>query len=358
MKLGFCTVITKNYLAHARTVAQGLAKFHPDSPFYVLLVDRLDGAFDPAREPFKLVQLEDLPDQTGISQMKFYYSLFEFCCSMKPRLQEYMMERTDLNRWIFLDADIRIFSGFNSVEPYFENADLLLNPHCLTPLPENPISHFDQEACIAIAGLYNAAFMGFKRGDTSKTFISWWKKRLQFHSRLYNFYEQRWLNFVPLFFKKTVLVSDAGINVAHWNLHERVLSRDAAGNFLVNSQPLIFFHYSGWRFENPGQFSKHAPGSKFEHTEEWKALSEIYFEDLKRNEYEKVRSLPYAFDFYEDGKKIQYSERDFYYKQMMEGLPTEPFPFSRGFEHPAGRHSFIKRRLKWFLQYLIKRVEK
>src|SRR5262245_29611445 len=67
IELGACTIIFKNYIAMARTLANSFHKVHPDVPFFVLLVDRIDGYFQPENEPFCTIGIEelDIPNRDG-----------------------------------------------------------------------------------------------------------------------------------------------------------------------------------------------------------------------------------------------------------------------------------------------------
>ena len=56
-ELAACTIITKNYLPYARTLANSLAKYNSNITLYVLLADRVDDYFDPSLESFKLIYL-------------------------------------------------------------------------------------------------------------------------------------------------------------------------------------------------------------------------------------------------------------------------------------------------------------
>jgi hypothetical protein len=47
-----------------------------------------------------------------------------------------------------------------------------------------------------------------------------------------------------------------GYNVAYWNLHEREITR-VDNRYLINGQPAIFFHLSGFRAEDPNTFSRY-----------------------------------------------------------------------------------------------------
>ena len=58
-----------------------------------------------------------------------------------------------------------------------------------------------------------------------------------------------WLNLVPIFFfEHLYILREEGINVAHWNLQERLLS-EKNDQFFINSKPLILFHFSQFNYQ-------------------------------------------------------------------------------------------------------------
>jgi hypothetical protein len=58
--LAICTIIAKNYLAHARCLTESFLAQHPGGRVFVLLADRIDGCFDPSAEPFTLIEADKL----------------------------------------------------------------------------------------------------------------------------------------------------------------------------------------------------------------------------------------------------------------------------------------------------------
>src|SRR5436309_13044176 len=80
-----CTIISRNYLAYARTLAHSFRQFHPDAPVFVCLVDRADGAFDPARPPFELIEAHALGIR-DLEAMAFQYDVIELNTAVKPFL--------------------------------------------------------------------------------------------------------------------------------------------------------------------------------------------------------------------------------------------------------------------------------
>ena len=70
------TIIAKNYVAQARVLARSFRALHPDAGIHVLVVDDLEGRFDPAREPFDVLTLGDLAI-LEVRRMCFKYTVME-----------------------------------------------------------------------------------------------------------------------------------------------------------------------------------------------------------------------------------------------------------------------------------------
>src|SRR5207253_9828826 len=85
-----CTIISKNYLAHARVLAESFAECNPEIPFFVLLVDRNDGSISTAREAFEVIELEEL-DAPDLLRLCFQYSVIELNTAVKPYLLAHLL---------------------------------------------------------------------------------------------------------------------------------------------------------------------------------------------------------------------------------------------------------------------------
>ncbi|NDJ16283.1 glycosyl transferase, group 1 [Myxacorys almedinensis] len=329
-----CTVITKSFLAHARTLAESLTEHNPDVELYVLLADRIDNYFDPSLEPFHLIQLEDLPEFDVVSQMCFYYTPFELCCALRGYLHEYIFRHTSAESWIFLDADIMIFHSLDKIFEQVEEASIVLTPH-LQSL-SMPVIEADLEIAILNAGLYNAGFVGLKRTAEALKFITWFKERLQDYC--FNdvaventrglFVDQRWLNLAPLYFKDVALLLDAGANLGHWNLFDRTLKLTQDHRITVNQQPLFFVHFSGWDIANPDRISKYSVRYDNADILVWKHISIPYRERLLKNGYETTIQYPCAFDSFETGEPISRTMRRLYYDNVTKGMVQPESPFA------------------------------
>jgi hypothetical protein len=132
--LGVGTIVAKNFLPFARVLARSFREQHPRIPFFVVLADRVDGAYAPATEPFETVVLEELgnPD---LHRLCFRYTRQQLSIVVKPHLLRYLLDR-GFTPALFLDADILIL---DSLQPLFERAGahaIALTPHLLAPLPD------------------------------------------------------------------------------------------------------------------------------------------------------------------------------------------------------------------------------
>jgi hypothetical protein len=329
----FATTITKSYLADARTLAASIAAHHPDSALYVLLVDRLADCFDPALEPFHLIQLTDLPDRDRIDRMCFYYNAFELCCALRGDLHEYLWHHVDCDRWLFLDADIWVCHSLEVIFQQLDHTEILLTPHNLQPARPGHVEL--QDLSFLKLGLYNGGCLGIRRGKSSQQFIQWWKSRLTDNGfddhgikdvrGLYT--DQYLLGLVPQYFDQVALLRHPGANIGHWNLIDRHLERTDDQRFLINGQPLLFLHLSGWDIEQPDRVSRYSPLYETYENPAWSLLGQRYQTALLSHGYAETRRWSYAFATFETGEPISQGARRTYYHEWKQGqaLPQSPF---------------------------------
>ncbi|MGD1277953.1 MAG: glycosyl transferase, group 1 [Tepidisphaeraceae bacterium] len=331
-----CSVVTKSHLALARVLARSVKAVHPSAQVYVLLADRVDGYFDPAAEPFITVQLQDLGRQEFVERMSFYYTPLEFCCALHGLLHVYMWERTTSPAWIYLDSDIYVLSSMSEVMKALRSASVLLNPH--NSSPASPEFVADTEVANLRDGLFNGGFLGVRRCEQSRPFVSWFTDRLGqfcFDGVRGLFVDQLWLNHVPQYFRDVTIFTQPGANLAHWNLYKRTLTRDAQGRYLADGQPLMFVHFSGWNIEDPDAVSRHVTtyqNLQIPQLNIWRELAQRYRAALLENGYATVCQWPYAFSKFDDGTEITWTMRRSYYQEICTGRAPPTSPFARGQE--------------------------
>ena len=73
------------------------------------------------------------------------------------------------------------------------------------------------------------------------------------------FVDQAWISSLPYLFKDSISISsNFSSNVAYWNLNERTINKNIkTTKYEINSNNLIFFHFSGFEKNNINSLSKH-----------------------------------------------------------------------------------------------------
>ena len=342
MKRAICTIITRNYLSYARTLAETLYQHNPDYQLYVLCIEPIEGAFNPQQEPFHCLTLEDLSDIDTIGKMCFYYTSFELCNGLRGFLHEYMFNKTSYNNWLYLDADIAVYASLEPIFTQIEKTSILLIPHSQSPTLQDYVELY--EVNHIVEGVYNSGFLGLNRTQTTQKFIAWFKDRLikyAFDDRSYGipralFGDQPWLNLAPLYFD-TRLFKSAGANLAHWNLYRSHLTRDQKG-ISVNHDPLLFIHFSGFEIDNPEQVSKYSPIYNQENTPSiWIELAQDYQLMLHKHGYSETINIPYKHNYFVNNKEISFKMRRMYYEALSQNTYLEA---------PFHSHDFFVKRLK------------
>ncbi len=306
-----CTIISKNYLAFARVLAESFLEHHPGGRFFVLVVDRIEGAFDPEAERFTVIEVEDLPNIENLPSFLFKYTQLECNTAVKPFLLDHLFERYDLDHVLYLDPDILVLERFVGIETALEEASILLVPHLTEPI-EDFLRPGETE--ILIAGAYNLGFIGLVRNQTTERFLKWWQKRLYEHCIVSIerglFVDQRWIDLVPGMFEGVRILKDPGYDVAYWNLHGRTLGFEDGPK--VNGEPLYFFHFSGFEVDRIEYVSRHQTRFVLSQREDLRPLFEAYRERLLAAGHRTCLEWSYAYGHYDDGAPVDDVDRRIY----------------------------------------------
>jgi hypothetical protein len=299
-----CTIVWKNYLAHARTLGQSLRAHHPDVPFFVLLADRVDGYFDTAREAFQVVEIEAL----GIPEARrftFQYSPLLLNTAVKPWLLAYLFAQHGLRSVLYLDADVLVLDRLTELGVLLERFSIVLTPHLTSPA-QDPETVAKVERSMLLFGAYNLGFIGVGRSDTTDRFLAWWRDRLWRDCLLDPvrglYVDQKWIDLVPGLFDGVHVLRDPTYNVARWNLHGRELTIHD-DRVLVYGTPCRFFHFSGFD-PRAGEVAKGNRFYTFERLGEAASLYRRYADLLHQNGFTETIGWPQAFSVFDNGVPI------------------------------------------------------
>lgn len=305
------TSVTKSYLPKARVLAKSVKRFHPDWTFVLLYSDDLPIGFDLKQEPFdEVLTIEQL----GIPNWKswaFGHAVVELCTAVKGPAAELLAQRPDVDKIMYIDPDIKLFSTLASLETLLDTHEILLTPHLLDM--EHDIHAIqDNEISALKHGVYNLGFFAARTSGQGLDFIRWWAARLTHFCRddIPNglFADQRWCDLAPAFFSGLGIVRDRGCNVATWNIAHRRLSKDAAGVFFVAGTPLRFYHFTSYdNGYGMGMLMKYASSQSIAHD-----LWDTYGKDLLAEGQGDARYRGWFYGQFENGETIPREARRIY----------------------------------------------
>jgi glycosyltransferase involved in cell wall biosynthesis len=308
-----CTIVSKNYLPFARVLARSFLRHHPGSRFVVCLVDRIDGAFDPAGEPFEVVEAETLPIE-DFTDFCFKYTILELNTAVKPAFLRRLFERPDAApKLVYFDPDIVVYRRLDELSALLDRHAVVLTPHLDRPIEDDLLPG---EVQILQSGSYNLGFLALSGAERSLPLLEWW------HRRVYDrcvvdvpkglFVDQKWMDLVPGLHDGVHVLRDPGYNVAYWNLHGRNVE-GSLDDPRCNGRPLVFFHFSGVDPEALGRVSKHQNRFTLGDVGGARALYEDYRDRLLAAGYRETRAWPYAWAAFDNGVAIPDVARSFYH---------------------------------------------
>jgi glycosyltransferase involved in cell wall biosynthesis len=256
-QMSACTIVSRNYLSHARILAESFNRSHPDGNFYLLVVDRLPAGVE-LPGYIELVDPSEL-ELPHFYEMCFKYDVTELSTAVKPTLLAHLMTLRGEAQVCYFDPDILIERPLNELQRGLRRAPIVLVPHLLDEIPLDGKRPNEQD--ILIAGSYNLGFIGLRAQPEAMKLLEWWSARLRDLCRVSPaeglMTDQRWIDLVPGLFPSTSVLRDDTYDVAYWNIHSRRLERADDGSYLINGRPLAFFHFSGFKPTSIHTFSKH-----------------------------------------------------------------------------------------------------
>jgi hypothetical protein len=242
------TSASLNYLAKARVLGRSLKKFHPEWRLSICVTDREPPGFefDLLNEPFdEVIWSHELPIEQPLSWL-FQHDIVEACTAVKGVALANLFGR-GASKVFYLDPDTAVFGSLEPLVKLLDEHSVLLTPHQLVP-ESTAQAIIDNEICSLSHGTYNLGFLGVRNDVSGRAMANWWRDRLLNYCTdekdLGIFVDQKWCDLVPAMFDGVHILRDPGCNVASWNLSNRRLTFDSAGNGLVNGQPLRFFHFT------------------------------------------------------------------------------------------------------------------
>jgi len=315
------TSCAANYIPKARVLGSSLKQFHADLDLYLLLVD--DRPTFPAFlvEPFDAIVTAAELDIPDFESWIFGHGLVEACTAVKPYMLLSLLQK-GYDHVVYLDPDIAVFSPLTELLCDFTRHSILLTPHQCKP-ESDPEAIKDNEICSLRHGLFNLGFVGVKNDAEGVRYAHWWADRCRYacYEDIPNgvFTDQKWNDFVPIFFPGAGILRSPAYNVATWNYSQRLIEGMPETRVTVDGVPLVFHHFTGYdsgaHHVMLAKYGSHMPATSL--------LSQWYEQRCRALAMPEVSALPWAYGRYSNGEAVHALHRRLYRgrKDLQEAFP-------------------------------------
>lgn len=315
-----------NYIPKVRMLFQSLRKHHPEWRLNLVLADEMRPNVDLSQEPFDRIWVASdlgIPDWRGWA---YCHSIVELATAIKPFMLAHLLKLPECQKVIYLDPDTVAFSRLDDIVMLLDNANIVLTPHQTQP-EQTLAAVMDNEICSLKHGIYNLGFIAVAATEVGRQFADWWSRRVYHFCRadIPNglFTDQRWIDLVPAFFEGVTIMRSSRHNVATWNLTTRQLGLSASGDYIVDGEPLGFYHFTG--FDSGAHrimAAKNAGNNSAVHQ-----LVNWYAQQTEQLANEPLAKEPWAYGFYTDGTPISKEQR-LVYRERIDLQRAFPDPFN------------------------------
>jgi hypothetical protein len=327
------TSFSFSYLNRARVLARSIRQQHPDWVIWAVVTDRPPSGFtfELHLEDFDmLITAEELFGEETNRHL-FRYDIIEACTAVKARALRHILASPGAEKVIYLDPDIALFNPMNFVIDLLDDHAIVLTPHQIDP---EPAAHkqaiLDNEIGSLTYGVFNLGFIAVSQHPEAHRFTQWWADRLNewCHDRpdMGVFVDQKWCNLIPCFFDSVKVLRDPGYNVASWNLSQRRMHFDKAGQALINGAPLRFYHFT--KLGPVGEtMTRRYAGDNFEFYELWW----WYRREVIRHTSPRIPKDWWYYGAFDNGKTIPKAARELYRDRYdFQNVFSNPFLTDKG----------------------------
>lgn len=309
MKRALFTICAENFLSSAKILMNSISENASiDLDLYIIVADKLNCRIPDDIEA-TVIEFDDFYGKNFYHQ-KIRYNITEYCTFLKPYVFSKLFEKHD--EILYLDPDIQFYDDVYLIYQLFQEqkSEILITPHFLKcTVEDKPYSEVNH----LFEGIYNFGFVGLHKSTATAILLEWWKKRLYdycYGDRTTNLHtDQKWGDYFPALFPNiTKVVSHEGMNVAHWNLHERALQQKNDGVTVNSDFPLVFFHFSGFDYFGDGLVRR--GGVEVETTHNIVGdLANKYRKSLSDAGFNQQIKLPYDWNYDAEGNLISHFQR-------------------------------------------------
>ena len=231
--------------------------------------------------PIRLIDLESEFSELDIAKNNRRYD--EYCWMFASWFSDYLLKTYDIDHITYVDADIIFLKNPQII--YDEIGDKSVGIHEHRHLTEK-----------STYGKYNVGIIYFKSNEIGLNVLDWWKDAVmnKKYPELSTCGDQKYLEgFIPRFGEKNISIFDNGVgHGAPWNWRLYVydyFNEDGSIIWGNNKQPLVFVHFSQFKFDlekdtlefSGGKYPDHTLGFQVFNIPEVKQIYINYFNKIK-----------------------------------------------------------------------------
>lgn len=241
----FATFFDVNYLSRGLVLLQSL-KQHSKNDFklFILALDEdvRNYFISNAKREVEIILLGQIErEYPELLDIKPSRSEIEYYFTLSPYLPLYILKQfPGVHRITTLDADILFYSDPDVIFTRYEDASVLITPHNFSPGLE----------ALTVTGIYNVSFQSFRNDMNALTCLNQWRADCRDWCYDYldkengRYADQKYLDNWKNDYQGVQEIRIPGTGLAPWNLLSHHLE-EKDGKFLVDDQPLIYFHFHG-----------------------------------------------------------------------------------------------------------------
>ena len=333
-RIAVYTSFAANYLAKARVLAQSLKTTNPDIDVVAVICDKLPIGVDPACEPFDQIWMIEEYSAQPVKAWIFRHTIMELCTAVKGwGLQRLLTAGYDFV--FYLDPDCWVLEDLSHVIAVLRNEmSVLVVPHTTVPAETDEGIRLIEISSLK-HGIYNLGFLLVRNDQNGRRFAAWWAERLHKHCLIRFedgiFTDQRWFDLACGYFPFIQVGWHKGIDVASWNVGQRSITRAGPNTYLIDGDPLVFYHFSGVGPAGVHRWVREI----FAPSDPLAAELEFRYEQLVNQAgQQRFANMQPAYDFYGDGEAVTSADRALYRAKEEENKRRFPDPYDAGRDAP------------------------
>lgn len=275
-----------DYATMALTMFDSVTRFYPDADFFLFIIGT--GEVTKINDNINVVYIADVMDDLDLSQRLVHYLQVELVTSVRPHCAEFLFAK-QYERAIYLDPDVYVFRRMTEVDDLLDgDCNGIVTAHSLHSISDGALVGGDN--VFLKCGIFNMGFFALKNTPETARMLAWWKEKLKWKCIVDwpngYFVDQKWLEFLPVYFDGFHILKLPTYNLAPWNAEHYEILRDSKNNFFVNDldTPVAFIHFSGIsRME--------------EHFLYMKGARRFYIKELQKRKFQKLDFSNYEVRF-------------------------------------------------------------